>query len=173
MLRERCLSSHACHPVIFIWFDLYNRNNNPYFTGLLKGLNGDIYNIYELFSYMSVGSEPWKANLNWNLMLQIVAESRLEFQFNKQLLSTAPLKLMAVQCWETCRGKPCWGWVSLPAQLRPTLCSPMHWSPSGSFVHGISQARILRPSSWIRVSCVSCIGGGFFTTLPPEARSWW
>ena len=31
----------------------------------------------------------------------------------------------------------------LTAQLRPTLCDPMDYSPPGSFVHGILQARIL------------------------------
>ena len=90
-------------------------------------------------------------------------------QFNKQLLSTAPFELMAVQCLSM-QGKHCWGWLSLCAQLRPTPCSPMHCSPSGSSVHGISQARILErvavsysrgsfpPSNWTSVSYVSCIG---------------
>ena len=36
-------------------------------------------------------------------LLQRTSE-KLIHQFNKQLLSTAPLKLMAVQRWETCRG---------------------------------------------------------------------
>ena len=56
------------------------------------------------------------------------------------------------------------------AQLRPTLCDPMGYSPPGSFVHGISQAGILewvaisssRGSSQLRdrncVSCMSCTG---------------
>ena len=51
-------------------------------------------------------------------------------------------------------------------------CDPMDCSPSGSSVHGISQARILeciaisfsRGSSRPRgQTCVSCIAGGFFT----------
>ena len=56
-----------------------------------------------------------------------------------------------------------------------TLCSPVDYSPPGSSVHGILQARILewvalpffRGSSWPRdrtcISCVSCIAGRFFT----------
>ena len=44
------------------------------------------------------------------------------------------------------------------AQLCPTLCDPMDWSPQGLSVHGIVQARILewvaisfsRGSSWLR-----------------------
>ena len=56
------------------------------------------------------------------------------------------------------------------AQLCPTLWDPMDWSPPGSSVHEIFQARILewaaisssRESSWprdqIRISCVSWIG---------------
>ena len=55
-------------------------------------------------------------------------------------------------------------------QLCPTLCHPIDYSPPGSSVHGILQARILewfampssRGSSWprdrTRVSWVSCIG---------------
>ena len=47
-----------------------------------------------------------------------------------------------------------------------TLCNPMDCRPTGSSVHGISQARILewvavsfsRGSSWPRKICVSCIG---------------
>ena len=53
---------------------------------------------------------------------------------------------------------------------------PMDCSPPGSSVHGILQARILdwvampssrrssRPRVRTRVSCVSCLEGGFFTT---------
>ena len=55
----------------------------------------------------------------------------------------------------------------LVAQWYPTLCDPMGYSPSGSSVHGILQARILE---WVAISCsrgaspltdrthVSCIG---------------
>ena len=65
------------------------------------------------------------------------------------------------------------------AQSCLTLCNPMDYSPPGSSVHGVFQTRILqwaaisssRGSSRSRdgtgVTCVSCIGGGFFTTTPP------
>ena len=55
-------------------------------------------------------------------------------------------------------------------QLCPTLCNPMHYSPPGSSVHGILQARILnwaampssmgssQPGDRNRVSSVSCTG---------------
>ena len=57
-------------------------------------------------------------------------------------------------------------WVSLcvclVAQLCPTLCNPMIWSPPGSSVHGICQARLLEwvvmpPAFYFRVhfSCSS------------------
>ena len=58
----------------------------------------------------------------------------------------------------------------------PTLCDPMDYSPPGSSVHGILQARILewvaisfsKRSSWPRDwTRVSCIAGRFFTTEPP------
>ena len=60
----------------------------------------------------------------------------------------------------------------LVAQLCPTLCDSMDYSPPGSSVPGIFQARILE---WVAIpfsrgsSCprdqtqVSCIAGGFFT----------
>ena len=55
------------------------------------------------------------------------------------------------------------------------FCDPMDFSPPGSSVHGISQARILE---WVAISssrrpsgprdqiCTFCLGGGFFTTVP-------
>ena len=55
-------------------------------------------------------------------------------------------------------------------------CDPMDYTPPGSSVHGISQARILewvaipffRGYSWPRdQTCVSFIAGGFFTSAPP------
>jgi len=58
-----------------------------------------------------------------------------------------------------------------------TVCNPMDYSPSGSCVHGILQARILervfisfsRASSQPRGRIhISCIAGGFFTTKSPE-----
>ena len=57
-------------------------------------------------------------------------------------------------------------------QLYPTLCDPMDYSPSGSSVHGILQARILerlaipssqgssQPRDWTQVSCIP---GRFFS----------
>ena len=58
----------------------------------------------------------------------------------------------------------------LVTQLCSTHCNPMGCSRPGSFVHGISQARILewiampssrgssQPKDWTCGSCVSCIG---------------
>ena len=60
----------------------------------------------------------------------------------------------------------------LVTQSYPTLCYPMDWSPSGSTVHGILQARI---QEWVAISFsresstprdqtqVSRIAGRFFT----------
>ena len=62
--------------------------------------------------------------------------------------------------------------LCLVAQLCPTLCDPMDYSPPGSSVRGILQARILewvampssRGSSRPRDGTqVSCIAGRFFT----------
>ena len=64
----------------------------------------------------------------------------------------------------------------LVAKSCPTLCDPMVWSPPGSSLHGVSQARILE---WVDISFfrgsfrprdrtqVSCLADGFFTTEPP------
>ena len=65
--------------------------------------------------------------------------------------------------------------VCLVTQSCLTFCDSMDYSPPGSSVHGILQARTLR---WVTISfsggsCpprdrtrVSCIAGGFFTTEP-------
>ena len=59
------------------------------------------------------------------------------------------------------------------AQSCPTLCNPMDYSPSGSSVHGILQARILewvailfsrRCSQFRDQTWISSIAGRFFTT---------
>ena len=66
------------------------------------------------------------------------------------------------------------GGCCLVSRLYLTLCNPLGYSPPGSSVHGISQARILewiaisfsRGSSWLRnqtcISCLSCIGRWIF-----------
>ena len=41
------------------------------------------------------------------------------------------------------------GFVAVVTQLGPTLCDPTDYSPPGSSVHGISQARILE---WVAIS---------------------
>ena len=62
------------------------------------------------------------------------------------------------------------------------LCDPVDSSPPGSSVYGISQARIL---NWVTIpfsrgfsqprdqTHVSCIEGGFFTTMPPGKLIKW
>ena len=62
------------------------------------------------------------------------------------------------------------------AQSCPTLCDSMHYSPPGSSVYGILQARILE---WVAISfsrgfldpgiepMSPALAGGFFTTVPP------
>ena len=67
----------------------------------------------------------------------------------------------------------------LVAQSHLTLWNPMDYSPPGSSVHGILQARILewvsipfsRGSSWPRYWIhVSCVAGRFFTAEPSKMQ---
>ena len=65
------------------------------------------------------------------------------------------------------------------AQSWLTLCNSMDYRPPGSSVHRISQARILewvaisffrgssKPRDQTFISCITCLGSGFFTTEPP------
>ena len=74
-----------------------------------------------------------------------------------------------------------WGFLCAKVlQLWLTLCDPMDCNPPGSSIHGILQTRILschilhqvssQTKDQIRVSCSSCIAGGFFTAeLPGKA----
>ena len=70
------------------------------------------------------------------------------------------------------------------AQSCPTLCDPMDCSLSGSYVHGISQARIME---WVAISfsressdpgtepvslMSPLLASGFFTTAPPGKPTW-
>ena len=71
----------------------------------------------------------------------------------------------------------------LSLQLCPTLCDPKDYSPPGSPVHGIFQARILewiampssrgssRPRDGTCVSYVPAVAGGLFTTIILESIS--
>ena len=59
------------------------------------------------------------------------------------------------------------------------FCNPMDYSPPGSSVRGVFQARILEwaampssrasspPRDGTCISYASCTAGGFFTTVPP------
>ena len=70
-------------------------------------------------------------------------------------------------------------WLCLVAQLCPTLCDPMDYSPLGSSVHEILQARILKwlampssrgssqPRDWTQVSCL--VGWFFIVWVTRQA----
>ena len=69
----------------------------------------------------------------------------------------------------------------LATQSHSTLCSPMDYSPAGSSVHRVLQARILEwvATPFSRVSSsprdwtwVSCIAGSFFTMWASREASW-
>ena len=70
-----------------------------------------------------------------------------------------------------------YSYVNMSLKYGETLCDPMNcYSPKGSSVHGILQARILEcvpmpssrvfscPKDWTQVSHISCIAGRVFTT---------
>ena len=87
-------------------------------------------------------------------------------------LATVWIWNQASDCICTNLAPACMGLVT---QSRLTLCDPLDCNLPSSSVHGIFQARILewvaipfsRGSSWprdqTRISCVSCIAGGFLT----------
>ena len=77
------------------------------------------------------------------------------------------------------RTQPVWNSLSHSCvQSCPTLCNPMDYSPPGSLVHGISQARILK---WVAISLsrgssqprlestFPALAGRFFITTTREA----
>ena len=78
--------------------------------------------------------------------------------------------------WEAFKWACEFACVCLVAQSCPTLCNLMDYSPPGSSIHGISQARILE---WVTISFsressqlrdwthVSCNADRFFTLEPP------
>ena len=92
----------------------------------------------------------------------------------KQLTLSTPVPLFL--CLWSFRLGPgladCISDVCVCVHAQSLSCSPMNYSPPGSSVHGIFQARELEqvaiPSSLTqgsnRISCGSCIAGGFFTT---------
>ena len=111
-----------------------------------------------LLSYCEITA--WNINSYWKIFVE-----------NKVLLFCMSFKL-----W---RYFPYLMQGGMHAQSCPTLWDTMDYSPPGSSVHEISQARILewivmpssRGSSQSRdrthVSCISCTAGRFFTTEPP------
>ena len=112
----------------------------------------------------------------------------VSFFFFSPLFPTLPLHLPSVNpsptrapwtadnCMYTYMSCACVHAKSLQSYL--TLCDPMNYSPPGSSVHGILQARRLewvampssrgsfQPRDWTHVSCSSWIAGRFFTTEP-------
>ena len=78
---------------------------------------------------------------------------------------------------DICRHSVCVCVKLLVTQFCPTLCDPMNYSPPGSSVHGILQARILewvafpfsrrssQPRDWTQVTCIA---GRLFTVWAPN-----
>ena len=105
----------------------------------------------------------WATELNWNLNSRIKTIKLLKENRRKSLVRQWYVRVYA-QSLQWC----------------PTFCDPKDQSLSGSSVHWILQARILkwvtmpssRGSSWPKdithVSCVSWISGTLFTTESPR-----
>ena len=103
-------------------------------------------------------------------ILESPNKAKLEFGIISNLKMN--LKYMGGCAQIICKFRGC----CLVAKSRLTLCDSMDYSPLGSPVPGISQARILE---WVAISfsrgsfqprdriCVSWSAGGFFTTEPP------
>ena len=142
-----------------------------------------------------------EANLagKWRRKLHCPVTEKDQMLIQRTAMSTAQhrVSLSGVQLWNSQDTDLCWSVeqtgvpiLSLPVclfptpaplwglhdtqslQLCPILCDPVDYSPPGSSVHGIFQARILewvamassrgssRPRDWTQVSCTA---GGFFT----------
>ena len=117
---------------------------------------------------MGHGGELWQNVFHWRREWQIIQHSCLENPMKKQYKKHETTFLL----------------LFFVTKLCPALCNPMEYSPPGSTVHGISQARILecvdiffsRGSSWPRDWIhVSLLEGRFFTTesiYKPLQSSW-
>ena len=107
--------------------------------------------------------EPWLLDLHQRqepLKCLALKSNRADIQWSQS----------AIENWDSLLNKGLKVKVK-SLSLRPTLCDPMDYSPPGSSVHGILQARILewvaisfsRGSSWPRDQTqVSCIAGRCF-----------
>ena len=136
-----CYSLHSSHPLLYFprWW-------------------GDRDGEHEL-SWAATASEFWPASVARGFGWSCDSSSK---PIAGQYLSALHVSL----CWNCLIQEPesaeqRWGvgfyahaqkiaseWV-IVAQLLPTLCDPMDHGPSGSFVHGILQARIL---DWVAIS---------------------
>ena len=128
---------------------------------------------------MTLPGRPWHHLRFWNLAKLIVHDgigisvllffkTEVEFIYNVVVVSSLQQSNSVIHIYLHMHAKSC--------QSCLNLCNPMNYSPPGSSVHGILQARILervsmpssRGSSWPRDQTrVSCIAGEFFTAASP------
>ena len=110
-----------------------------------------LYSVYNL-NKQGDNIQPW--HTSFPVLFHMLCNSKLDIELWNYWIVFRKNNLMIKCC-------------CLVAQSCLTLCDPMDYSPPGSSVHGISQARILewvaisfsRVSFWPRDgSCVSCTG---------------
>ena len=118
---------------------------------------------------MATTGEGWQGGIVRDFVIDRQTLLYLKWINNKDLLYRT---WNSAQCYEAAWMGGEYGEERLPAKLLQsclTLCNPMYYSPPGSSVHGILQARILEDwhfllqgiftiQDQILISCISCIG---------------
>ena len=122
-------------------------------------LSGASSNDHQLSRWLLPGSNPQAPSCHLTIcdifqvcsfhIAAITNDHKLSDWYNTDFLSYSSVGQKSKCGWKKVK--------VLVAQSRPTLCNPRNYSPSGSSVHGILQARILE---WVAISFSS----GFFST---------
>ena len=125
-----------------------------------------LYSVYNL-NKQGDNIQPWCTS--FPVLFPMLCNSKLDIELWNYWIIFSKNNLMIKCC-------------CLVVQSCPTLCDPMDYSPPGSSVHGISQARILkwvaiffsRVSSWPRDGrmCLLHWQMDFFTTESPSKPQW-
>ena len=130
----------------------------------------DIVKHCKCFNRKAAKKQQQQKNHSWIITNQCLRFIRGDLTYQRSLGAGEGGLLQKITTELICRSLL----TCLDAQPCLTLCNPLDYSPSGSSVHGISQARILewvisssggssRHRDQTHISCDSCIAGKFLT----------